>query len=528
MIAFDTEDDSQGNVTIVNFFDGVSHRTYRGPDCRYKAWAYLHEKAPETFWAVNVGYDLVNLFGQWLGKICTLQYVKSGLMRATFREAKITFFDSMRHWPASVESMGKIIGLPKLDMPHRGCWCDDCVEYCRRDTEICWRYVDEMLTRYHALGLFRCRATLPAMALELFKQFYMREFPDIDDYHLNLMRKGYYGGRVEVYQTGLIEGVINHYDVNSLFPSVMASETYPDPRTLNVTQQPDFDNCEGIVEAEVYIPYHYYPPLPSRQEELIFPVGRVWGSWPYPEIRQLLKDGGKIYNVKQAVEFNEVENPFKEYIDFCYQKRLDSQNELDNIFWKLMMNSLYGKFGQGAELEIIFDDELKIIEGKARHVNVIWSAYVTSYARLRLLNFLRSCTSCFYTDTDSLFTYDNLETSSELGALKLEGCYAQTEFKGNKLYCLDGKARSKGVPRNNALEFFNTGKTSFNRPIKFKEARRRNMMSGRKETLVPNVWKDTTKELRKEYTKRKVFDDGTTAPWTISEYRQKQKEGVLS
>lgn len=518
MICFDTEDDSQGTVTIINFFDGKNHMTYRGENCRYKSWNYLKHVAPANLWAVNLGYDLVNLFGQWLGKVCTLQYVKAGLMRATFRHAKITFYDTLRHWPATVEQMGKIVGLPKLEMPHLGCDCDDCVDYCRRDTEITWRFVSEMLARYERLGLTTIRSTLPSMALELFKQFYKEEFVEIDDYNLKRMRKGYYGGRVEVYRVGQIFGTINHYDVNSLFPSVMESEVYPDPSSLRITTEPNFEN-EGIFEGEVYIPFNHHPCLPVRDEELIFPYGKVSGYWPYPEIRQLLEDGGSVLQCKWSTEFDECETPFKKYVNFCYRKRLESKNVLDNTFWKLMLNSLYGKFSQGAELEILYNDEFKILKGKARHVNVVWSAYVTSYARLKLLSYLRSCNDVFYTDTDSLFTFDELPTSSDLGDLKKEGVYSSAEFRGNKLYCVEQEYKAKGVPRKLAGEFFKTGRVNFKKPVKFKEGRRRGLQA--------NVWLDAKKVNRKEYTKRKILPNGDTLPWNIQEYHQKIKEGVI-
>jgi hypothetical protein len=125
---------------------------------------------------------------------------------------------------------------------------------------------------------------------------------------------------------------------------------------------------------------------------------------------------------------------------------------------------------------------------------------------------LRACNSVFYTDTDSLFTYDLLPTDTRLGSLKLEGVYSQVEFKGNKLYCVDETVRAKGVPRNKAKEFFDSGKASFRRPIKFKE--------GRKRGLQPNVWIDTTKENVKVYTKRKIYKNGVTVPWQLQEYRR--------
>jgi len=40
----------------------------------------------------------------------------------------------------------------------------------------------------------------------------------------------------------------------------------------------------------------------------------------------------------------------------------------------------------------------------AKHANIIWSAYVTSYPRLSLLRFFGPFSRMFYTDTDSLFT----------------------------------------------------------------------------------------------------------------------------
>lgn len=34
------------------------------------------------------------------------------------------------------------------------------------------------------------------------------------------------------------------------------------------------------------------------------------------------------------------------FIDYCYNKRLDSRSKVDNIFWKFMMNTCFGKHGQ--------------------------------------------------------------------------------------------------------------------------------------------------------------------------------------
>lgn len=511
--SLDTEDDTAGVTTIIDFFDGEFHMTFKGENCRYKAWGFLHQIEPATVWCCNTEYDLLNLFGpDWIGRLCTLQYVKAGFMRGIFREAKINFFDTYRHWPVSVKQMGEMIGLPKLEMPHKGCQCDDCVYYCQRDSEITWKFTAAMLEQYYNLGLLKIKATLPGMAMQFFRQdFYFKEFPRINSYCKAFFRRGYYGGRVEIYKTGLIEGNIQHYDVNSLFPSVMKKFSYPELSSLEIKNEPNLDK-EGMLEGWIYVSPCQYPCLPMRDEEIIFPIGPLYGTWPYPEIRQLLKDGGSINRVRECIEFEETENPFERYVNFCYQQRLKAKNQIEREFWKLMLNSLYGKFGSHGEIETIYDNESVRVGGEAIYSNVIWSSYVTSYARLHLLRFLRSTSVCFYTDTDSLFTTDLLPTSTLLGELKKEGEYSQAYFKGNKLYTLDGIAKAKGVPKINQLEFFNTGKTEYLKPTRYRESRRTNKKA--------NHWLPVVKELRKEYTKRRILYNGDTEPWTMSAYKK--------
>lgn len=510
MYTLDTEDDSQGNVFIINFFDGVQHETFTGKNLRYHAWDFLHEIEPATIWAVNAEYDLVNLFGaEWLGKLCTLQYVSSGLMRASYREAKITFLDTLRHWPAGVEDMGKAIDLPKLSMPHLGCDCEDCIKYCQRDAEITWIFVDEMIRRYGDLGLTTIRATLPSMALQLFKKFYKSPLPELPSVIKKFCRLAYFGGRVEVFKFGKIFGPVNHYDINSLFPSVMRDFDFPNPSTWHETAHPDFSK-EGVFQGWVYVPSAIYPCLPCRSHEILFPYGNLFGTWCYPEIRKLLEDGGRVAKCKQAVEFEETERPFVEYVDFCYKKRLEATNQLDKTHFKLLLNSLYGKFGSHHGLIIIYDDKEKDVGTDSKISNVIWSAYTTCYARLKLLDYLRQ-SEIFYTDTDSLFTCNNLEVSNELGKLKLEGIYKEVEFKGNKIYALDSTYRAKGVPRKLASDFFRTGRAVYRKPTRFRESR----ISGDKPA---NVWFETEKNLRTEYTKRKILKDGSTEAWKIDDY----------
>ena len=145
ILALDAEDE------IINFFDGREHTTFSGRNMCLDAWIFL-KKLPKNseVWACNLEYDLVNVFGDWLGRICTLQYTSGGLIKATFRDRPgLVFRDTLRHWPVGVKAMGEIIGLPKIDVA--GKFID--IEYCRRDTEIVWRFVMAMIKKYDRLGL---------------------------------------------------------------------------------------------------------------------------------------------------------------------------------------------------------------------------------------------------------------------------------------------------------------------------------------------------------------------------------------
>lgn len=508
VLAVDTEDDSKGKVKIINFFDGHEHVTFAGPNqtkIRKQAYNYMYSRAPATLWACNAEYDLLNLFSHWIGYLSTLMYVSSGLMRAYVTFCPVQVYDTLRHWPIGVAGMGNYLGLPKLEADFES------IEYCRRDTEIVWLFVREMTERYQRLGL-QLKATLPAMAMQLFKQFYNDDF-ELDNKTIKgILRDSYYGGRVEVFRLGEVSGPFNHYDINSLFPSVMRDFKFPVPKSYYLAGKPDFKK-EGVFQGFLDHPKLDICNLPVRAgNELIYPHGSLYGTWPYPEIRRFLDDGGKIVHCERAIEFEKVESPFVRYVDFCYNQRIKATDELDKVFWKLMLNSLYGKFGQSRGLTIIHQNKERVISSESSYSNVIWSSYVTSHARVRLLESLRQCSEVYYTDTDSIFTPDRLPVSNELGKFKLEGIVKKGFFAGNKLYILDDKARAKGVPRSIAADFIRTGRGVFRKPARLRESR----MQG----LKVNYWYEVEKHLKKEYTKRKVGRGGFTESWDLQEYNQ--------
>ncbi len=509
ILALDTEDDSEGNVTWINFYDGRKHRSFRGSD-RRQAWQYLADRAKCTVFACNMEYDLVNLYGDWVDKLTTLQYTDSGFLRAHATYAPVAFYDTLRHWPGvGVRRMGEFIGVPKT------AFNPESIEYCQRDTEIVWRFVAAMLERYQGLGL-KLRSTLPSMAFQLWRQMYQE--PTGLPLFLNAeMRDGYYGGRVECYYLGAFDSAVHHYDFTSLYPTVM-TRPFPLPSAWRVTRTPTLDR-DGMLWGILRIPPQSVPPLPVREDgELIFPTGRLYGAWTYEEVRNALLAGAVLEQARKAVEFAGECQPFYDYVHRCMREK-DRSEGIDREFWKLMMNALYGKFGQESTLTIIKNGrEYTLTPRQPKHVNVLWAATITARARVMLWRGMLEAHPLYYVDTDSLFTERALTTGAGLGMIREVGSYRGGHFFGNKCYVVEGQATAKGIPKprseedaNFPLQFLLAGRTIFRKPARLREARRQG--------LIPNKWYQDERVRDPEYRKRQG-GPGFTRPWDLHEYRE--------
>lgn len=118
LYAFDTEDNSKGRGFLFNFYDvlGDVHYTF----CDHgKALDFVCSNGNRIYWACNLEYDLNNLFRGHYGLLHFI-YAGSRLIVAELPGDRIKFMDTFNHWPMSVKSMGKRIGIPKLEMKHGG------------------------------------------------------------------------------------------------------------------------------------------------------------------------------------------------------------------------------------------------------------------------------------------------------------------------------------------------------------------------------------------------------------------------
>ena len=381
--------------------------------------------------------------------------------------------DLMNIYKMPLSTLARIYGTEKLEaravgrMPrNREEWLE-LIEYCLRDAEIVYRAVEDLWNR------FRIKPqSAPQLSYQVWRRHYMQrhghEPPRLSPSSplRQVLRRAYYGGRTEAYYLGPSEQRIYYYDVNSLYPSVMRDHPYP----VGGLRTGWYDDPEKIVAAEVVaeIPESIYiPPLPYRhpkmfQGRLVFPAGGYWGWIGKGEIL-LLEELGIKYKIIRSIYSPTWEHIFTEYIEDLYNKRLEAKARGDEALqyhYKLLLNSLYGKFGQRNKEILLYQFEgggldYDTIEYESSYY-LPYAVLTSSLARHRLHQYLRLAGDepgrILYTDTDSLITTrGDLPTGKELGRLKLEYQGYITIYR-EKMYRLevDGGEifKAKGLRKN--------------------------------------------------------------------------------
>jgi hypothetical protein len=292
------------------------------------------------------------------------------------------------------------------------------------------------------------------------KNYFKKEWED-------LIRLGYFGGRVEVFIRECQRAF--KYDVNSLYPYVMCEEYYPigqheyseDPEHLK-REIERYDHL-GICEVSVRTPDKLdIPLLPVKDDgKLIFPLGEWSGWYTSAEILKALELGYEI-EYKKGFSWRKKARIFEPFVSKYYEIKRTSKGS-KKLMAKYLLNSSYGKFGQRREhrevmsLQEIIEKELDIadfeyindeilcrdtVSYRNRSINPLYAVFVTAYARLVLYRGMETVKSLdgnvYYVDTDCIVS--DVELPPEMVDNDLLGYWALEEniqegvFVAPKLY----------------------------------------------------------------------------------------------
>ncbi len=446
----------------------------------------------------NTNFDLavLDLFVQlpergWTMKMACIEAPPT-IIKFTKDHRNIIFLDTLNYWPTSLVKIGEALNLPKLDFPASFDDQATADAYCKRDCEIIYKAVtvwSDFIVN-EDLGKYAYTAAGQAMSSYLHRFCHHPIYIHTNDAALVIERKAYSGGRSEPFRIGKFDGPWHQYDVNSMYPFVMAGNNYPTKLRYHCMSasvnrlRRALDEYKLIADVTLWADEPVYPV--KFNHKLIFPVGRIRACLSTPELQYAFEHG----HIIKCHSFNAYDSAplFTKYVDYFYGRRLQAKQDNNLILsnqYKLLLNSLYGKFGQRGEVyeecgragdlsaevweEIDADsgEVIKyrkfggLIQEKTREIESYNSfpaiaAHVTSYARMYLLSLIKRCNkgNTAYTDTDCLVVnnkgkvaLDKLIDQTKLGKLKYEGTYKSITIYGPKDYEFGDNVKHKGVKR---------------------------------------------------------------------------------
>lgn len=299
----------------------------------------------------------------------------------------------------------------------------------------------------------------------------------------------YYGGRVECFESGVIDTDFSVYDINSAYAFAMK---HKHPYSAN------YERVNGYVKgADFYtvdcvsygaFPYRGDGGASGNFSGLSFPNDNqirrfTVSSWEL----SVAKETGTARQIRVIDSIRFMRHvSFAAYIDHFWNLRKVAQAKqpkdiLGDLMAKLMMNSLYGKFaanpenyynymivprteaavlgagvpvkdqsGQswefGGELGGWLLAQRQLDEFQRRYYNIATGASITGFVRAMLWRAIHSCEGVMYCDTDSIACRrkgDAVTIGNQLGQWKDEGAnfggFDKAGIAGKKLYIFRGK-----------------------------------------------------------------------------------------
>lgn len=427
-------------------------------------------------------------------------YTKKGKQRFNY----IHYWDSFNYTARSLADMGDLIGMPKAKNYIGNKITTEQIEANRRDCEIVWHWMTGFQETLNRLG-GNLRSTIAACAMDLFRREYMAEeaeFWEIPQGIIYDFRDAYYGGRVEVFDLNQFNQVF-YYDINSSYGYAMTEEF---PRLDTWVTKPNLD-YEGCTYAEVNVPDMYYPPLPFRSHKVLFPTGKWHGFYYNNELRHAQACGAVVRPIR-GYHYKKTYPVFRQFIETMQKEKEKSNDKFEYSIFKMIMNSLYGRFAMKGGLEMFQGDNREVIEMSKTSINVIWSGIIAARGRINLHDLIIK-SGAIYCDTDSSMTETVQSTSKAMGGISLKKHFIKFRANNPKDYEFQEKGKPKRVIKGIPDHAYEIDKNHFQYevPVKFKTARQ--------QKIPLHKWIVIDKYVSTAYNKRIVEHDGNTRPFHI-------------
>lgn len=379
---------------------------------------------------------------------------------------------SYKLFPKSIKDIGKMVGIPKLNETHNYnefknyASLEDVTEeeksYITNDVRIMVELI-RYLNAINIKGLTMSSSAYKNWLQDKYQLAKNKMKKDTNEEIVEIVRKSYRGGitKVNPNYAGIEFNDVISFDVNSLYPSVMYENPMPvgEGKIYSSVEEGRKDNRHLFI----IVAFVQYGKVRTGKHAFIgnnsgFTYSRKYSYDDVLENKMLYLwldefDLFKLvydaqYTILKVVGWKKANYVFKDYIDRWYDVKKNASNETEKSLAKLMLNSLYGKFGMNdnriTKLPVAIGDTIiyKTIENNTTYYYKEVASYITSKARCKLASFMNKCGDNFlYCDTDSVYyigheipeVFKNVVDAKKLGYWKYEGHY--TRFKALKAKC---------------------------------------------------------------------------------------------
>lgn len=526
------------------FWDALDHWTR----ARRTVWVMAHN--------LDFDFGAVEGFGNVVNRRWGVRFwaftPQCFLLRVQRERTALQFVDSFGFMRTALSRIGMEVGLEKLPMPDVSESDRVWEAYCERDVAVLKQAFESYMTYVKTNDLGHLALTGPGQALAAFRHRFMdcpinlHRVPGV----MEAERSAYHGGRTEAFWIGQVPASPVYYlDVNSMYAQAMVSRSYPTKLGTSAFNPPlhqiegGLRRFESLALCDLELSE---PMVPVWREKLLFPVGQCRAMLAGPEF-ELCWERGAVKKVLWIAWYARG-RPFESFVaHFSAERTKAKQQGLRSIVWfsKLLMNSLYGKWGQTnptyrtepafpgepegitsvvslatgrKETRLVLGGQVWVKDGEepAYHASYPLAAWITAQARVTLWGLMEKAgrEHVFYCDTDSLFVdqvgYDRLKgeiAPGVLGALGLRKEGTRLQVNGLKDYQFDDERRIKGVPSSARVN--SVGEYAY---TTFERTRTR-LRQGRGDQVVQ---KGVTKKLSREYDKGHVLGSGRVIPFDLS------------
>lgn len=385
---------------------------------------------------------------------------------------KVTFLDSAKKLPFTVDRIGKAFKLPlnKIEVNKEFYARERAIDHVLTDEEIAYLKHDVLVVAM-ALGIQfdqgLTKMTVGSDALNGFKEVmgkteFKVTFPVLPMEMDAEIRKAYKGGFTYVnprYAGKDIEsGIV--FDVNSLYPAVMYNKVLPYGVPIEYEGEYEYDEEYPLyiqnLTCEFTLKKDKIPTIQLKNSGRFVPTEYVTESGVEPVTLNLTNvdlelffehyDVTCVHEWGKGYKFKGMQGAFKDYIDYWMKIKETSEGAIRELA-KLMLNSLYGKFASNPDVTgkypVMEDGVVKYKEGEEELKAPIYTAmgaFITAWARRITISAGQQEFHRFiYADTDSLHLEGTEEPDidihkSRIGAWKCEGTFTRGRFLRAKTY----------------------------------------------------------------------------------------------